>query len=192
MNARRFAFIGGALLAASAIYAFADAKKEKNELTTVSSVDLKRYAGQWYEIARYPNRFQKKCAGDTTATYTVLPNGSVAVFNRCRMADGNIDSAKGSAKVVDKQTNAKLKVSFFWPFYGAYWVIGLDPEYRWAVVGEPGRKYLWILSRTPQMSDADYEQALKIVREKGFDPARLIKSPQSQAASAPGAASMLR
>jgi len=147
-------------------------------LTSVSTVDLKRYIGRWYEIARYPNRFQRDCASDTTAEYELKPNGKVRVVNTCRKSDGAAKKASGTAKVVDP-SNARLKVTFFWPFYGDYWIIGLDPEYRWAVVGEPGRKYLWILSRTPHMSEADYQQAVEQARAAGYDPQRLVKTPQS-------------
>jgi apolipoprotein D and lipocalin family protein len=147
-------------------------------LASVSAVDLKRYVGKWYEIARYPNRFQRECASDTTAEYELKPNGKVGVVNTCRKSDGATKKARGTAKVVDR-SNARLKVTFFWPFYGDYWIIGLDPEYRWAVVGEPRRRYLWILSRTPQMTEADYQQALEQARAAGYDPQRLVKTPQS-------------
>ena len=147
-------------------------------LTSVSTVDLKRYIGKWYEIARYPNRFQRECASDTTAGYELKPNGKVAIVNTCRKSNGATKKVSGTAKVVDP-SNARLKVTFFWPFYGDYWIIGLDPEYRWAVVGEPGRKYLWILSRTPNMSEADYQQAVEQASAAGYDPQRLVKTPQS-------------
>lgn len=147
-------------------------------LVSVNSVDLQRYVGKWYEIARYPNRFQRDCASDTTADYALRPNGKVGVVNTCRRSDGKTRKASGSAKVVHP-SNARLKVTFFWPFYGDYWIIGLDANYRWAVVGEPGRKYLWILSRTPQMSAADYQQAVEQARAAGYDPSRLMKTPQS-------------
>jgi apolipoprotein D and lipocalin family protein len=147
-------------------------------VTSVSTVDLKRYIGKWYEIARYPNRFQRECASDTTAEYELKPNGKVAVVNTCRKNDGATKKASGTAKVVDR-SNARLKVTFFWPFYGDYWIIGLDPEYRWAVVGEPRRRYLWILSRTPHMLEADYQQAMEQARAAGYDPQRLVKTPQS-------------
>jgi apolipoprotein D and lipocalin family protein len=110
----------------------------------VPAVDLKRYAGRWHEIARLPNRFQRDCAGDVTATYTLRPDGKIAVLNECRAADGRTKSARGTARVASKQgPNTKLKVSFFWPFSGDYWIIGLDPDYRWALVGGSGRDYLW-------------------------------------------------
>jgi apolipoprotein D and lipocalin family protein len=149
-------------------------------LTTVNRVDLARYTGRWYEIARYPNRFQRECDSDTTANYALLQDGKVEVVNACRKKDGTVKQARGKAKVVDP-SNARLKVTFFWPFYGDYWIIGLNPDYRWAVVGEPGRRYLWILSRTPQMSETDYQEALRQISAAGYDAARLIKTPQSEA-----------
>ena len=149
-------------------------------LTTVEHVDLNRYAGKWYEIARYPNRFQRKCQGDTTATYTLRADGKVQVVNACREKDGKITTASGTAKVVDSATNAKLKVTFFWPFYGDYWVIGLSPDYQYAIVGEPERKYLWILSRTPTMDEATYQELLRRVESLGYQPGNLMKTPQSK------------
>lgn len=174
---KRAIFAGGALLAAATAYGLA--KAGTSDLTTVPQVDLGRYLGKWYEIARYPNRFQKHCVGDTTATYSLREDGKINVLNTCRKPDGSVDDAKGTARVIDKQTNAKLKVTFFWPFTGDYWIIGLDPDYRWAVVGEPSRKYLWILAREPHMSDADYDKALQVVREKGFDEHRLTMTLQN-------------
>ena len=150
-------------------------------LTTVSFVDLNRYAGTWFEIARYPARFQKKCARDVRATYTVGSDGKVGVLNQCVEADGKIKTAKGKAKVVDRATNAKLKVTFFWPFYGDYWIVDLDPEYRYAVVGEPKREYLWILSRSPEMDPAMYESILERLKTMGYDPSKLMKTSQSSA-----------
>jgi apolipoprotein D and lipocalin family protein len=149
------------------------------EVRTVTAVDLQRYLGQWYEIARYPNWFQKKCTQDVTASYTLLEDGKIEVLNRCRSASGEISQAKGKAKIVDKKTFAKLKVTFFWPFYGDYWILDLDPDYRFAVVGEPNRKYLWILSRTPQMDDLTYQGILKKLQKNGFDTNRLVKTKQN-------------
>ena len=150
-------------------------------LKTVSSVDLNRYAGTWYEIARYPARFQKKCVRDVRATYTVRSDGKVGVINQCVQADGKIKTAKGKAKIVDRTTNAKLKVTFFWPFYGDYWIVDLDPEYQYAVVGEPKRKYLWILSRSPEMDPAVYGAILERLKTIGYDPSKLMKTSQSLA-----------
>ncbi|HNU00441.1 MAG TPA: lipocalin family protein [Acidobacteriota bacterium] len=144
----------------------------------VDRVDLKRYVGTWYEIARYPNFFQKKCAGGTTATYELRPDGKITVINRCREKDGDTSEARGKAWVVDRTTNAKLKVQFFWPFSGAYWIIELDPDYRWAVVGHPDRKYLWILSRTPALEPAAYDDILRRIAAQGYDLKPIIPTPQ--------------
>src|SRR6187431_1292753 len=107
----------------------------KDDLEVVPAVDLSRYAGRWYEIARLPNRFEKKCADSVTATYTLRSDGKVDVVNRCRKANGKYTTAKAKAKVVDTKTNAKLKVTFFWPFSGDYWILDLGPNYEYAVVG---------------------------------------------------------
>jgi apolipoprotein D and lipocalin family protein len=148
---------------------------------TVARVDLARYAGTWFEVARFPNSFQdapgQVCIA-TTATYTPRPDGTVGVVNRCQDAAGTPNIATGRAYAVDSTGNAKLRVSFFWPFYGDYWVIGLDPEYRWAVVGAPGRNYLWVLSRTPAMTAADYAAATSVAAREGFDTTRLRRTPQ--------------
>ena len=159
-------------------------------LRTVNGVDLKRYSGTWYEIARYPNRFQRDCQSDTKAEYTVRKDGKVQVVNSCRQKDGKTKMARGTAKVGDKRTNAKLRVTFFWPFYGDYWVIGLSPDYRYAIVGEPKRKYLWVLSRTPEMDEATYQAILGQIREAGYDPDKLIKTPHSPSGGKPAAHSV--
>ncbi|RNC67805.1 MAG: hypothetical protein ED859_13015 [Desulfuromonadales bacterium] len=144
-------------------------------LQTVESVDLKRYAGIWYEIARYPNSFQKGCLG-STASYTLRDDGEIDVVNSCRDAeDGRTRRVEGRAWVVDPATNARLKVSFFWPFRGDYWIIDLGPAYEYAVVGTPNRKYLWVLSRTPVMDDAVYAAIMERVRQLGFDPGRVVR-----------------
>ena len=151
-------------------------------LEVVDSVDLERYLGRWYEIASYPMYFQKGCTA-TIATYSLREDGLIQVINSCRKGslDGKLKEAKGRAKVVDAETNAKLKVSFFGPFWGDYWIIDLDPDYRWAVVGGPKRKYLWILSRTPQMDEALYEEIIGRLPAKGYDPKRLNRTTQPQA-----------
>jgi apolipoprotein D and lipocalin family protein len=148
-------------------------------LGVVPRVDLQRYLGTWYEIATIPQRFQKGCVG-VTAEYSLRPNGDVQVVNTCikETLDGEVRTARGKARVVDKTTNAKLKVSFFWPFWGAYWIIGLDADYQWAIVGHPSRKYLWILSRTPQIDDALYGALLQLIADKGYDLARIMKTLQ--------------
>jgi apolipoprotein D and lipocalin family protein len=151
---------------------------ETAPLKAVEHVDLARYLGKWYEIARYPNRFEKSCASDVTADYARRDDGKITVTNACRKSDGKSKESKGTAKMVDTTSNAKLKVTFFWPFSGDYWVIDLDPDYKYAVIGEPDRKYLWVLSRTPELGPGVYERIMGKVRELGYDPAKLVKTPQ--------------
>jgi apolipoprotein D and lipocalin family protein len=153
--------------------------KDKPPLTVVDRVDLERYLGKWYEIASYPAWFQKGCTG-STAEYSLLPEGKIRVINRCRKdsLDGPLKESKGKAEVADTATNAKLKVWFFWPFKGNYWIIELDDDYQWAVVGEPSREYLWILSRIPLMEEAVYQGILERLPQKGYDPDRLQRTPQ--------------
>ena len=153
-------------------------EKEKQPLTVVPSVDLRKYVGKWYEIARLPNRFEKKCVSSVSATYTLRPDGQIGVLNECKTASGELKKAKGKAKVVDKKSNAKLKVTFFWPFYGDYWILELGANYEYAVVGDESRKYLWILSRTPQIDDALYQELLAKMSNQDFDTNRIIKTPQ--------------
>jgi apolipoprotein D and lipocalin family protein len=161
------------------IFSCAGTVKSNSPLTVVDSVDLQRYLGKWYEIASYPAWFQKGCAG-STAEYSLLPDGKIQVVNRCRKdsLDGPLKESKGKAEVADTATNAKLKVWFFWPFKGNYWIIDLSPDYQWAVVGEPSRKYLWILSRTPTLDKGVYQGILGRLPQKGYDPDRLHKTAQ--------------
>jgi lipocalin len=152
------------------------------ELKTVEYVDLKRYLGTWFEIARFTHRFEKGLVG-VTANYSLLPNGEVRVLNTGHEQDlnGKLKTAKGKAKVVDLKTNAKLRVSFFWPFAGDYWILELGKDYEYALVGEESRNYLWILSRTPQMDKSVYNELIARAKDKGFDISRLEKVPQSTA-----------
>ena len=147
---------------------------QTQELTTVAQDDLQKYLGKWYEVARYPNSFQTGCTA-STAEYALREDGKITVLNRCRdgSVDGPVREITGTARVADPQTNARLKASFFWPFEGNYYIIDLDPDYTWAVVGEPSRKTLWILSRTPSLDEATYQSILGRLPEKGYDPARL-------------------
>ena len=145
-------------------------------LEVVPRVDLDRYAGRWYEIASFPQRFQRGCT-DSRADYRLRGDGAVEVLNSC-LRDGRVDTAKGKAWVVDKATGAKLKVSFFWPFRGDYWIIELGEAYEYAVVSAPSMKYLWILSRTPQMDERRYQAIVGRLQERGFDVAKLSRTPQ--------------
>ncbi|MCX6352020.1 MAG: lipocalin family protein [Bacteroidetes bacterium] len=146
------------------------ATTKSQTLQTVSSVDLKKYSGKWYEIASYPQRFQKGC-NCTTAEYTLSEKGFVIVENRCNKdsVNGKQSYIKGKAFVEANSGNAKLKVQFFWPFTGKYWIIDLADDYSYAVVSHPNKKYLWILSRTPKVNDTIYQQILSRLKEKDFD-----------------------
>jgi apolipoprotein D and lipocalin family protein len=143
-------------------------------LQSVPNVDLKKYSGKWYEIASYPQRFQKGCHC-TTAEYALSEKGYVIVENRCNRGsmNGKQSYIKGKAFVEKNSNNAKLKVQFFWPFKGKYWIIDLADDYSYAVVSHPNKKYLWILSRTPKMNDAVYQQIISRLKEKGFDLTKL-------------------
>jgi apolipoprotein D and lipocalin family protein len=147
---------------------------------TVTQVDLQRYQGRWYEIASFPMFFQRKCIGDTTADYALRDDGRVGVLNRCK-TESDFIQAEGKASVVEGSGNAKLRVSFFWPFHGDYWIIGLDPEYRWAVIGDPDRRYLWLLARTSALDPDKIEAALSTARAQGYDLAPLRYTKQSGA-----------
>lgn len=145
------------------------------QLVTVKQVDLKKYIGLWHEIAKIPNSFQDHCSYGTTAEYKIDDDGDIIVVNSCYDDEGKIDVAEGLAKVVDKKTNAKLEVSFFSilgirPFWGDYWIIGLDENYEWAVVGTPNRKYGWILSRTPSLPDSTMENIFKLLKSQYYNP----------------------
>jgi apolipoprotein D and lipocalin family protein len=154
-------------------------------VTTVADVDLDRYLGKWYEIARFDNRFQRQCAGDVTAEYARRADGRIDVINRCRQTDGSLTTAAGVARVVDTATRAKLKVRFAPAFlswipavWGDYWIIGLADDYSWAVVGSPDRQYLWVLSRTPILAPPQYAKAVETARANGFDDRQLRPTAQ--------------
>jgi apolipoprotein D and lipocalin family protein len=160
---------------------FATASEKTPPLQTVPHVDLNRYIGKWYEIASFPQWFQKNCVA-SSANYTLRRDGDVDVLNQChnKVLDGKLREAKGKAWIVDKSSNAKLKVRFFWPFSGAYWIIDLGPNYEYAVVGHPNRKYLWILSRTPKMDHAVYEGILERLKQQHYDLSPLRKTLQPE------------
>jgi len=153
---------------------------------SVTSVDLDRYLGSWFEIARFPNRFQDDCTGDVTASYSERADGRLDVVNQCAGAEGQSITARGIARVVDKTGSAQLKVRFapgwlsFLPFvWGDYWILGLAPDYSWAVVGSPDRAYLWVLARSPRLDPLAWEAALDAARASGFEVSRLDMTPQT-------------
>ncbi len=167
------AFVGAAVLLAGCA---AQRSPDLPPLEVVPRVDLARYMGTWQEIASFPTWFQKGCIA-STATYTLRDDGRVNVLNQCYKGSfDNPDSANGTAWVVDPATNAKLKVQFFWPFSGDYWIIDLGSDYEYAVVGHPSREYLWILSRSPQMDEARFERILTRLKHQHYDTSRLVRA----------------
>ena len=159
-------------------------------VTPIASLNVARYMGTWYEIAKYPNFFQRKCASNTVAEYSTQPDGTVRVFNRCTQDNGKVIDALGQARQIGNATSPKLEVRFapawlsFLPFvWGNYWVIDIDPEYQLVAVSEPKREYLWILSRTPEVDGKAYEGLLARLVKSGFDMGKLERSKQVKAAS---------
>jgi len=159
---------------------------EDRPLVSVAALDVSRYMGGWYEIAKLPNWFQRNCARDTRAVYRLLPDGQVEVDNSCRNKQGEMERAIGAARLARAGKASELEVRFapewlsFVPLVWAnYWVIDIDPQYQLVAVSEPGRKYLWVLSRRPQVDERAYEALLVRLREKGFDLAELARTPQS-------------
>ncbi|CAN5884237.1 lipocalin family protein [soil metagenome] len=171
-------FLVAALVAGASFTAFA----QSTPLRVVPEVDLNRYAGTWYEIARLPNRFEEQCAGDITANYAPRPDGRITVTNRCRESNGNTNTAEGVARRVDGRPPSVLKVRFAPAFlswlpqvWGDYQIIELGPDYDYAVVGSPDRKYLWVLGRRPQMDESLYAQLLARAAAQGFDTTTMIR-----------------
>lgn len=151
---------------------------------TVERVDLSRYMGKWYEIAKLPNSFQNQCVGNTTAEYRLRDDGRVDITNRCMTKNGDVDVASGIARR-NGDDNARLEASFFnilgWrPVWGDYWIIGLDRGYDWAIVGHPEREYGWILSRAPRLTDTTRERIDRLLREQGYDPTRFVETPHAR------------
>lgn len=160
------------------------APTEKAELTTIATLDVSRYLGTWYEIAKFPNWFQRKCASDTLAEYSLDTEGSLRVINRCRRESGELDQVIGAARQEGPATSPKLKVRFapawlsFIPMvWGNYWIIDLDADYRLVAVSEPTRDYLWVLSRTPTVDPEAYAKLLARLAKKGLDVTKLERTP---------------
>lgn len=184
---RRFGFLVAALAglglgSASASEALVAQDASRDPPETVDQVDLERYMGLWYEYARLPNRFQDQCVADVTAEYTLRDDGRVDVVNRCRTADGR-DVARGVARVVDEDTNARLEVSFvrilgIRLFWGDYWILGLGEDYEFAVVGEPEREYGWLLVRDPDVGDGLREEMFFVLEARGYRHEDFVRTPQ--------------
>ena len=177
--------VGGALLVGLGMATMAYAQPK--DLKAVDKVELDRYLGVWYEVARKPLSFQKKCARDITARYTLNENGNVVVDNRCYSTDGTLNQSLGEAYVQNAPYNSKLKVSFLpdsirWlPFgRGDYWVLKIDSDYQTVLVGEPKRKYLWVLSRTPDVDPNTLNEYLDYAKSVGYDLGDLIQTPHTK------------
>ncbi len=190
LNAARMHDAGALLIGVLALAGIPGAVAQNGpdeELRVVPSVDLSRYAGTWYEIARLPNSFQDQCAGEVTATYTLLDNGEIRVVNRCRKASGEVAVAEGRARLAsDEGPNSRLKVRFapdflsFLPFvWGDYWIIDLAPDYGYAVIGEPDRKYFWVLARNPRLKETTLNEILDRARSQGYQLDSLIRTRQT-------------
>lgn len=151
------------------------AGREQAPLAVADGVDLERYLGTWYEIASYPTRFQRGCS-QTRAQYARREDGTLRVRNEC-LRDGAPATIEGTAWVADDDP-AKLRVRFFWPFSAPYWILALDPDYRWALVGTPDRGYLWVLARTPALEEETFRAIVARAAGEGFDPARLVRTEQ--------------
>lgn len=171
----------GILLSAMLITLLFTSCASRPPLPTVPRVDLNRYEGHWFEIAKYPNWFQRGCVADTSAEYTAQPDGSIRIVNRCRQKNASIREARGQASVVPGSNNAKLRVRFAGsPIAGDYWIIGLDEKnYAWALVGHPSRQFLWILSRTPRLNPQTYSDIVSLAEKLGYKPARIEKTIQT-------------
>ena len=154
----------------------AAAQQSDPAVKTIASLDVPRYLGTWYEIAKFPNWFQKKCISNTKAVYTAKPDGNIRVLNSCKTASGETSEAEGLARQIGAKDSPKLEVRFapawlsFLPMvWGDYWVIDLDPQYQLAAVSDPSREYLWVLSRTPQPDPKAYTDLLQRLKQQQFD-----------------------
>lgn len=157
------------------------AQSDKNRIdnSTIKSLDLNRYLGTWYEIARFPHSFEKNLVG-VTANYSLREDGMIRVLNKGykKSLDGKLSVAEGKAKIPDPNDSGKLKVSFFWIFYGDYYILELDENYQYVMIGSSTDKYFWILSRTPQMDESIYQMLLDKARKRGYNLDKLEKVPQ--------------
>jgi apolipoprotein D and lipocalin family protein len=176
---RRGLEVAGVAALAVAAGRTAQLRRRRRGLEVAEHVDLERYLGTWHEIARLPTWFERTCVG-STATYAMRTDGRIQVINRCRRGScqGQPTTARGTARVVDTKTNARLKVSFMGPLAGDYWILDVDPEYRWALVGAPNRRNLWILAREPALDDRTYWRLVEKAAGMGF-PVEKLERPQS-------------
>jgi len=180
----------GLCLVLADIPAYSQSGSQASDLPvrTIASLDVPKYLGTWYEIAKFPNWFQKKCVGNTKAVYSMRADSNLKVLNSCKNADGVVSEAEGTARQIGAQDSPKLEVRFtpawlsFLPMvWGDYWIIDLDPQYQVAAVSDPKREYLWVLSRAPQLDKKVYEDLLQRLQAQQFDVRKLEITPQSAA-----------
>ena len=174
------------LLVCLPVYGQSNSQASDDSVKTIASLDVAKYLGTWYEIAKFPNWFQRKCASNTKAVYSVRPDGNLKVLNSCKAADGELLDAEGTARQIGAKDSPRLEVRFapawlsFLPMvWGDYWVIDLDSQYQVAAVSDPRREYLWILSRTPQLDKKAYDDLLQRLQSQQFDTRKLELTPQS-------------
>lgn len=178
------------LLMVGALFPFVlptPATAQEPSMATIDSLDVPRYMGTWYEIAKYPNRFQSDCASNTKATYSLNAAGNIKVLNSCKLPSGEVKQAEGVARQLGEANSPKLEVRFapswlsWLPLvWGKYWVIDLDPGYSMVAVSEPTRTYLWVLARKPVVDPVQYKELLQRLKARGFDVNKLESSPQGQ------------
>lgn len=174
----------GAAVLWGCVVILSGAARAAPDLPVVPQIETARYEGRWYEIARLPNFFQRKCAADVFAEYRLLEDGRIGVRNQCSRDDGRVDFVEGVARRQREDgPNTKLEVSFLpaalrWvPFtWGEYWIVELGGDYEYSVVGTPSRKYLWILSRSPAMDEERYQDILSRVAKLGFDVSAVVRT----------------
>jgi apolipoprotein D and lipocalin family protein len=184
MRTRNKIFLAGAAITlATVALVKAKDKPSVEPLKVVPSIDVNKYMGTWYEVARLPNRFESDCEKDVSATYSLRADGNINVLNQCRKKSGEMKKAEGIAKTIKGEPNSKLKVRFapgwlsFLPFvWGDYWVMELSSDYKYAVIGEPRRKWLWILSRTPDIDESLYNDLIKRINQQGYDTSNIIRN----------------
>ncbi|HWE49020.1 MAG TPA: lipocalin family protein [Bryobacteraceae bacterium] len=146
-------------------------------LRTAAGMELPKYMGQWYEVARLANRFQKSCVSATLIKYSLRPDGKFDLYNECKDSKGKLVTSTAVGRKADPQgPDSRMKVTFLRPFSADYWVIDLDQDYKWAMTGQPSRDYLWILSREPKIDESLYERLVEAAKSLGFDTSKLIRT----------------
>jgi apolipoprotein D and lipocalin family protein len=189
-----FRLLGALLIATAVVTAPSPSRAQTRRPVprAVDHVDLKRYAGRWYEIARLPNAREKHCVGDVTLHYLMRDDGHVEVVTRCQTADGKMRETRGVGRTRGGASSGRLEVRYAPAFFSFipsvwkdHWILGLGPDYTWTVVGMPSHEHLWILSRLPEMSRSSYQQALEVADGNGFDIRQVVKTPTGQVTPVP-------